>query len=257
MKPVSYITLFLLSIAVIAGQRQIVLKELLNKQWTNEPVTYPLAFKQKQYVMGSGELIYQGKAIPFQVEPLESWPDKKGIKKAILSFIVTDLKPRTNHTYTFRFSNAIKAGEKTASQLTVKTTNSLTSISNGKSTVVVKLGKAEFPKPADAHTVPGPLSHLITADGKRIGGSSLYGEIKITHYQTQLIQQGPIQVKTKSTYRYSNGKTLTISVIMNAADPGVEIHTHSDGDMLEDGWRLELNKGLPLNEAILIPGVGN
>jgi hypothetical protein len=50
-------------------------------------------------------------------------------------------------------------------------------------------------------------------------------------------RQGPVVAEIKSEYVYTNGHVLTVTVIMNAADPGVEIHTHASGDRLIHRYR--------------------
>jgi hypothetical protein len=250
-------TLLFLTTAAQAAQERIVLKEHLNRQWKDEVVRYILVFKDGEYAEGSGRLLHNGKEIPFQLSKIITFrPGYRGKNSAALSFVVDNLAPRATETYTFQYSDKPGSGRNVPSALKVREEDGAIRITNGKGGVLIPIGKKYYKPSVAPEQVPVPLKNLITPDGKLIGGSSLYGTEQVISWSSEVVAQGPVRVAVRVKYGYTSGVSHTVSFTMTAVDSGVHVSNHASSMRGDNGWRISLNKGLPVDRAILIAGMG-
>ena len=101
-----------------AAQQELVLRDFLNRQWTQELVTFPFTADNGECDPDSVTLTGPQGPVPVQLSQIECWPGTKWVKSARLAFI-TNLAPLAKDTYTVRYGTEPAGPPKPATDLRV------------------------------------------------------------------------------------------------------------------------------------------
>jgi hypothetical protein len=226
-----------------AAEQKYLLTERLNRQWTRELVTYPLTADKGACVAESVRLTGPTGPLPVQLTQVERWPDTPFVKSAMVAFVVEDLAPLAEHTYTLTYGPAA-APNPFAGDLKITrgetTLEAVTSLGG----VRLLLGAKAYEPAAAPGAVPGPVQGMRLGDGAWYGGSRLYGEAAVTGCTARVVESGPVLVRVEYQYAYANGNLLTLMVQLHAQSNRLAVDTTVKDSNLKDGWDLLLT-GLP------------
>ena len=226
------------------GERQIVLRDYLNQQWTNELLSYPFSAAEGACDARSVTLTGPRGPVPVQLSEVELWPGTQSVKTAKLSFLA-DLAPLATDTYTVQEGNKPTAPPPNAADLLVKPGKDQVEITTGQFGARLLLGEQTYAPAVPASQVPGPVIGLRLGDGTWFGGSQMYGPGKLSAYSANLTDSGPVFARVAVRYTYENGNTLDLTEQVTAGDNTVRIETRVAQDQPPDGFSLVLSRGLP------------
>jgi len=250
MKTGSTIAVFsaLLAVATVdglwAGERQVVLRDHLNRRWTQELATYPFAANRGECDPASLSLTGPKGPVPVQLSQIECWPGTKWVKSAKLSLIV-DLAPLAKDTYTVRYGAAPAGPSGPATDLRVTRGEGQVEIATSRFGARFLLGEKTYAGPAAAAEVPGPVVSLRLADGTWFGSSRLFGAGKVKCYSARLTDSGPVFAQVESIYTYADGNMVKVAARLAAGDNAVLWDAQVKDNRPRDGWDLVLGPGLP------------
>jgi hypothetical protein len=88
-----------------ADEQRIVLREYVNRQWTDELIGYPFAAPEGTCEAGSIRLSGPDGPVAVQLTDAESWPGTTKVRSARL-WLVADLAPLAENVYTVRYGPA-------------------------------------------------------------------------------------------------------------------------------------------------------
>jgi len=241
--------LVLFADAAVAGTQSITITDHLNRDWRHEFVSYPLRFAARTCHPDSVALTNAtGRRLPAQLFDVKLWGEGPYVREAMLAFVVPELRALTTQTYTLTFGPTAVAGKPPRGDVQVERTDD--SITMHTSRFGVRIPAGTKPK-----AMPGPIAGMRLADGTWLGGSSLFGTVKGT-WRTELTDNGPVFARTRTTYDFADGKGLTVTCRLIAGDYAARIESLSDGTDPKRGWRLELNRGVDVADAVFLPGIG-
>ncbi|MHB9129628.1 MAG: hypothetical protein ACYDBB_00880 [Armatimonadota bacterium] len=236
--------LLLAPVSSRAGETKIVLREYLNRQWTDELLTYPFSAAKGACDARSVTLTGQQGLVPMQLSEITYWPGTEWVKSAKLSFIAT-LAPLATNTYTVRYGVQPVTPSPVVTNLTVTPGKDQVEITTRQSGARLLLGEQTFPQPVAAVQVPGPVTGMRLADGTWFGGSALYGPGKLAAYSAKLTDAGPVFAQVAIRYTYENGNTVSLTLRIVAGDNTMRMETHVRQDQPKDGFNLVISRGLP------------
>ena len=154
----------------------------------------------------------QGTTIPCQLTDVERWPDSQTVKSAN-AWVVTGLRPFEQKRF------EIIASEAAAHEATV--TNGDVAVREGDGVAEMctalcgfrfPVGRTTFDPPIQASDVPGPVKAYRIADGTWTGGSAMYGEKRISGFEADVVERGPIVGELRLRYTYEDGTVMTLHV---------------------------------------------
>lgn len=232
-----------LALPILAGAYHITLTDYLDHRWTREFVTYPFATERGQCVAESVTLNGPNGPQPVQLTNIVYWPDTRFVKTATLAFVVDELAPLTTHDYTVTYApqGAVK---QPAGDLTVTPGAGRCDGVTSRFGARLLTSEQTYDPPVDAATVPGPILALRLADGTWFGGSRLYGATKIAGYTARVTDAGPVLFRVECRYRYADGNTNTITMLLTAGDTRLRLRTDVADERPDAGWDILLT-GLP------------
>ena len=235
-----------------AGQKEIVLREHLNRRWADQFVSYPLEAGTGECAPGSVRLEGPDGPVPVQLSDVELWPDGASVKSARLCFIVEELEPLSSNTYTVRWGP--QAAPAVESDLEVTERDGSVVLASGRFAVRLLLGKKAYESPVPPAQVPGSVAQMRLRDGTWFGGSRLYGETAVASWESRLTARGPVFARVDTTYTYADGNTLQVTCQLAAGDYAMLVDMDVLKDSRDDGWELSLAGGVSLGEAVLLAG---
>ncbi|MHB9023900.1 MAG: hypothetical protein ACYC7E_06940 [Armatimonadota bacterium] len=225
-----------------AGETKIVLRDYLNRQWTNELLTYPFSAARGACDARSVSLTGPRGAVPVQLTEIVYWPKTRWVKSARLCFVAS-LAPLVTDTYILRYGN--KPVAPLATDLTVTPGKDRVEITTKGFGARLLLGEKTFPTSIVAAEAPDPVIAMRLADGTWFGGSQMYGPGKLKAYSAKLTDSGPVFARVAVRYTYENGNTLDMALRLAAGDNTLRCETNVKDDQPADGFTLVLNRGLP------------
>ena len=228
---------------VQAGEREIVLREHLNRQWTNELVTYPFSSAARECHPQSVSLQGPSGLLPVQLSEVHYWPGGTWVKSAKLSF-VANLAPLSTNTYTVRWGRDA-TGPGPASDLRVTPREEEMELATSQFAVRLLLGERSFREPKPPAEVPGPVVAMRLGEGAWFGGSRMFGTRKLTGYSASLIAKGPVFAEVAFRYTYAGGNTVDLVARVASGANGILWDAKVKQDRPEEGWDLMLTPGLP------------
>ena len=243
----SLLTLLMLGAlaAAQAGEKQIVLRDHLNKQWTQELLTYPFSAPRGQCHRYSLTLTDpQGRPVPVQLSDVELWPGTHSVKAAKLSFIA-DLVPLAADTYTVRYGGKPSTTAPPATDLKLAPGKDQVEITTGQFGARLLLGEKTYAESVAATEVPGPVKALRMGDGTWFGGSAMYGPGKLMGCSAKLTDAGPVFARVTVRWTYENGNTMDLAMRVVAGDNTMRMETRVAQDQPKDGFSLVVSRGLP------------
>ncbi len=236
-----------------AAEVQYRLTERLNRAWTRELVTFPLLAEQGACSIDAVRLAGPAGPLPVQLIEVEYWPNSTWVKSAQAAFVVEELAPLAEQTYTLTYGPKLPNPPAAALKLT-ETPTALEAVT-GPGGVRLLLGEKTYDPPAPPVEVPGPVQGMRLADGAWHGGSRLYGETAVAGYVARVLERGPVLARIQAQYRYVNGNVLTLTVQVHAGAKHVAFETAVKDSSLKDGWDLLLTPGLPALALQFMPEV--
>ncbi len=206
-----------------AATREYVLEDLLNKQWTREPLSYALEAEQGTCDPASVRLRGPEGPVGCQLSDVVLWPGTQSLKSANLWF-VTDLAPLARKIFTGEYGPKPPAEAGATTDLHVTVTPQGTESVNDQFGVRLMRGEQRYAEPVPASQVPGPVLGMRLAEGTWFGGSDLYGEMKVSGYSATLTAQGPVFAEVTYHYTYADGNSLQLAVRLGIGDCARELH---------------------------------
>ena len=157
---------------VTAAELQIVLKEHVNRQWTNELLSYP--FEAPEGACHPDSLSLQGPAGPkaMQLSDVKYWPATRTIKSATL-WLVADLSPLAADAYTINYQATPVDGQSVRGDLAVTSTPDRVEMNTSHFGARLLLGRESYDEAKPASEVPGPVMAMRLADGLRMPALTL------------------------------------------------------------------------------------
>ena len=227
-----------------AGEHQIVLKEHVNRRWTNELLSYPFEAPEGACHVDSVSLRGPEGPKPVQLSDVEYWPTTRAVKSATL-WLVADLAPLATNVYTVRYQAAPSNGQGVRGDLAVTATADQVQMSTSRFAARLRPGGETHGQARAASEVPGPVAAMRLAHGTWFGGSRLFGDTKLTGWSAQLVARGPVFGQVEYTYRYEDGNTVKLMARLYAGAAGLYWEAQVAEDRPEDGVDIVLSEGIP------------
>lgn len=222
------------------------LQDHIGVAWHDELVTFSFAFPAGECHPESLRLHGPTGPIPVQIVRSRSWPDGKGFLQSATIGFFADLNPLALNHYRLTWQvdpDAVDAMP--LSGLRVGKSGNLVAVSSHAFGAVFRTGGEEFTQPVSADRVPGPVREMLLPDGRRFGGSELYGASKIVAWSGKVVAKGPVFADIRWRYRYADGTECLLRGRMGARDTAVYWDMSCRGNLPNDGWRLMVSNGLP------------
>ncbi len=229
---------------VPAGEHRIALKEHVNRQWTNELLSYPFEAPEGACHVESVSLRGPAGPQPVQLSAVEYWPATRTVKSATL-WLVADLAPLAKNEYTVRYQATPSKVPEIRGDLSVEATAGQVEMSTSRFGARLRLGGETFDPSRAASNVPCPVAAMRLADGTWFGGSRLFGSTKLTGWSAELVASGPVFGQVEYTYQYEDGNTLKLTARLYAGAAGLYWEAHAAEDRPEDGVDIVLSRGTP------------
>ena len=238
-----------------AGELKLTLAECLDRRYTNEVVTYPLATPAGQCHPSAVRVVGPAGKQAAQLSDIVLWPGTAFVKTARVSFLVAELAPLATNAYTATYAPVPPPdAPPPPADLTVSETPAQAEFVTSRFGVRVALGEQTYDPPAAPTDVPGPVAALRLGDGTWFGGTRLYGAGPVKTRIARLLDRGPVFARAEIAYTYADGNTLTVTVRLNAADYAAQVSAVVAQERADDGWELLLNQGVAIPQAIRIFG---
>jgi len=220
-----------------------VLKEYVNRQWTNELLSYPFEAETGACHVESVRLDGPGGPVPVQVSGVTFWPGTQMVRSAVLWF-VADLAPLAEDAYTVHYAPTPVAIAVTGDLATSVTADQF-EMTTSRFGARLRLGAEVYGEPRDSSAVSAPVVALRLADGTWFGGSRAFGNTKLTAWSAELVAKGPVFGEVAYTYRYEDRNVVTFTLRLSIGSPALHCDTTVAEDRPEDGVDLILSAGLP------------
>jgi len=241
----------------IAGTKNFQLRDHLNREWTDEYVSYELTFANRQCHEESMRLAgADGRAVPHQLSGIEFWPESLFVKRATLSSVVGKLPALGEITYTLTFGPASAPAVALTTDLKVAETEGGWELATSAFGVRVLRGGATFEEAQPIAQVPAPVAALRLADGTWFGQASFDGPARVAEWRSELVADGPVFAEVRMVYKLADGNELSYSVRLVQGDYAARFVSHSTGDMADTVLGIDLSRGVGVRDAVLIPGLG-
>ena len=218
----------------------IVLKDHINHEWSNELLGYDVTFDPGTCHLSTLELTAPEGALPFQLSDVQA--DGNDFVTSARLWLITDLSALSEKSFILSYGSEQQTPPTMpASDLTVNVQPSYVEFTTTKAGVRFLTGNETFVATAPGN-VPGPVIGLRTLENTWIGGGSLYGSRNITGYSTT-VETGPVFAGAEVVYTYASGDTFTVSARMAAGQEVIVIRSESNVHAPDDGWSLNLSTG--------------
>lgn len=227
-----------------AAEHRIVLKEHVNRQWTNELLSFP--FEMPEGACHEDSLSLQGpsglKAV--QLSDVKYWPGTRAVKSATL-WLSADLAPLATDVYTARYQETPIAKERVQGDLAMTVMPDQVEMSTSRFGARLRIGSEIYEKPKSASEVAGPVEAMRLADGTWFGGSRLFGNARLLSWSGELVAAGPVFGQVEYTYHYEDGNIVKLKVRLYECAAGLDWEADVSEDRPDDGVEIMLNNGLP------------
>jgi hypothetical protein len=230
----------------VGGEVAFDLRDHLGVAWHDELVTFSFEFPEGECHPESLRLQGVGGPIPVQIVNSRAWPDGTGFLQSATIGFFADLSPLAINRYRLSWqADPDVVGAQPPSGLKVGRSGDLVAVSSHAFGAVFRAGGEEFTAPVVAARVPGPVQEMLLPDGRRFGGSELYGPSKIVAWSGEVVAEGPVFADIRWRYRYADGTEFLLRGRMGARDTAVYWDMSCRGNLPNDGWRLLVSNGLP------------
>jgi hypothetical protein len=147
-----------------ADQQQIVLREHVRRQWTDELISYPFEAARGTCDASSLRLMGPDGPLAVQLSDIDRWPETDWVRSARL-WLVADLAPLAENVYTVHYGPAGPLGPAPASDLNVSVQPEQVELTTRRFGARLRLGGQTFEPSQAASEVPGPLIGLRLDSG--------------------------------------------------------------------------------------------
>ncbi len=228
------------------GERTFVLEDHLGVAWQDELVSFTFEFPEGECHQGSLRLAGPSGPVPVQVVRSASWPDESGLLKSATVVFFADLAPLAKDRYVLSWAaDPNGAPPAPLSQLKVGKHGDLVAVASHAFGAVFRTGAQEFAVPVSADRVPGPVHQMLLPDGRRFGGSRMYGPSKLTAWSGEVAADGPVFAEIRWRYGYEDGTEFILRGRLGARDTAIYWDMACRGTLRNDGWQLLISNGLP------------
>lgn len=228
----------------MAGEQRIVLKEHVNRRWTNELLSYAFEAPEGACHVDSVSLEGPEGQMPVQLSDVEYWPTTNSVKLATL-WLVADLAPLATNVYTVRYQPTPLEAPGVRDDLAVTLTADEVEMTTSGFGVRLRLGGDPFARLPTASEAPGPVQAMRLADGTWFGGSRLFGPTKVISWVGELVAQGPVFGQVEYSYSCEDGGTVSFTARLHEGAAGLYCETNVPEDRPADGIDILLSQGLP------------
>ena len=226
------------------GEQRIVLREHVNRRWSDQRLGYPFTASQGSCHPDSLRLTGPTGACPVQLTDLEYWPDKTTVRSARL-WLVADLEPLAENIYTVRYGAPADASPAPRGDLQVTVEEPQVELATSRFGARLRLGQQTFDTPQAPGDVPAPLLALRRTDGTWFGGSRLFGNSRITRWSANLTAAGPVFAQVDYEYHYEDGNIVRLRAMLHERAAGLMWESEVAEDRPGDGLDLTLSAALP------------
>lgn len=229
-----------------AGERVFELREHLGVPWQNELLTYAFEFPESECHPESLRLQGPTGPVPVQIVRSRSWPGERGgLQSATITFFA-DLKPLAEDRYVLSWAaDPATVSPGPPSGLSIRRAGQFVAVASHAFGAVFRTGAEDFTDPVESASLPRPVRELLLPDGRRFGGSSLYGPTKLVSWSGGLVAEGPVFAEMLWRYRYVDGSEVALRGRLGARDTAIYWDMSCKGTLREDGWQLHVSNGLP------------
>lgn len=210
----------LLSGQGMAAMREFQLTDYLRHDWTGEVVHFPVTF-QRGECDGTHLALTQGwdgQPAPCQLIEAKRYADGS-VQQARLTFLC-DLPAA--HTRTWRLECDHKAAPP-ATTLTVTRAKETIILSSGSIALRMPAGERRYRHPIAAAEAPAPLLGVQGPDGIWRGSGRLESTEKVSSYQAELVEDGPVLKEYRIAYRFTNDKSYQVTIRLYSGQPYAHI----------------------------------
>lgn len=227
----------------LAGRQEIVLEDLLNREWRREPVSFATEAGMGEFHVDSLRLSGPDGPVACQLSDVEFWPETACVKSARLWF-VTDLAPLERRAYVAAFGPEPADAPPPEEDFALERTADSVKFTSSGFGVHLRLGGTSFAEAAPSSDIPGPVKALRLADGTWFGGSAFYGNTKLSGWSADVTAAGPVFGEVRYRYVYEDGNRLDLTVRLFARADRAQFDMDVAEDSQNDGLRVYLSRGL-------------
>ncbi|MHB9133749.1 MAG: hypothetical protein ACYDBB_22015 [Armatimonadota bacterium] len=215
-----------------AEQRAFTIQEPFGLAWGPDRVSYPVDFPAGAVLPTGVQLTDEtGQRVPVQLSDITLWTDKKSVKHATVSFMVT-LTPNQKKIWTLTGGKTAMKPVKTDLHAAKDPKRGRLELQTSKTGVRLPYDNITYKTPLDASIVSAPLQGVKLPDGRWIGRGWWQTDVKCTGYHAELTDKGPVFARAKLRYDFEGGKFYAATVELNA---GQDLAVVSEAYNLSEG----------------------
>ena len=210
--------------------KEFVLRDYLNRQWTNELVTYKVKVPAPGADLKTLRLRGpDGELVPVQVAPVSK--NESGRATEVSISFKASIAPFGSSTYSLVETTA----EPPATDL--KTGNGRKGIRLESALVGIEIPSTT------KRAAGGPISGFRLRSGKWIGKGNLQGR-QVKEYEVEVLTEGPVFAEARCRYTFADDTSWEIVFRVIAGEPVVLITESFDFADPKASWVLQLNEGV-------------
>lgn len=208
MKRITWLSVLVLSLAAVASpgaafEQILTLQEHLGYGWSNDIVHQPVTIPASADLQAEKTALFRdGQAVPMQLDNIET--NKAG------SILKADVWFRTDLPANGSRSFVLKSGKgATDTDLKITKNGDILEIANALTAVRISGG------------TNGPLLGVRLASGQWAGASQITCDKALESASTEVLAQGPIFVRTRTTYRFADDGSYIFEATLRSGEPVV------------------------------------
>jgi hypothetical protein len=252
---IGLMTGFVLALSAQAAEKTMILKDQLNRAWTNELVSY--AFEAPKGACAAGSIALKGPngPVPVQLSEVQAWPNTTFVKSARLSFVVPLLEPLASQSYAISYGK--EAVPAVASDLKIAAEKDRVEITTGRCGLRLPLGEKTYDQPVPLKELSGPFQAMkLGGSGVWAGASRLAGDATAKSWSAVLAESGPVFARVLLTYKLADDSVATLAAMVVAGDNAIRWDMAVTGDRPEQALEFSLPPIPGVKQAVSLKGYG-